>query len=795
MTVADPPISRAPASQQLPAEVSSFIGREQELAGLKQILSESRLLTLTGPGGCGKTRLALRTAGGLRSRFADGIYFVQFAPITDPVFVSRAVSSAVGVRETAGPRQIETLIAALASRRMLLIFDNCEHLIEGCADLAERLLAAGPQLRILATSREPMRIPGEVIWRVPSLSFPDGSPPASLEDLAKSEAVDLFVDRVRSGQSGFCLTSENAPSVLAICRRLEGLPLAIELAAAQTRILTVQQIAQRLDDAVALLGGGSRTLPRHETLQATLDWSYSLLSNAERDLFRRLAVFSGGFGVGAAEGVCAGGYVSRAGVLRHLTSLVEKSLVESQLRDTEARYRLLEPVRQYAHARLLAEEEPDVWRRRHALYFLDLAECAEPELMSGRRAGALRRLLLEQENLRAALAFGRQAADRGGCEHLDLRLAAALLWFWAFRGEVSEGLEWVERALAGGARAGPEIRATALYCAAELAWLAGQNELGQVRAEESIELFRGTGQKRGLAYALQSLPMANGHPLAGASVEESEALFAEVGDEWGSALARGAVDLHALVREGDPGGSGKIRLEDGLERMRALGDGWGAAQMLNMLGDLARSRGDEPAAYACYEESLALLHREAITGTVPSLLNNLGSLALRRGKPRQSLRLFRESLALFREQGDLRGIADCLDGLAAVLVALKHAERAVLLYGSADTLREAIGAEIWPANAMDHERNLGLARGVLGDAAFAMAWASGRLLPWERAVSETLLEDTNAGGSTVAGELELTARESEVAILVSQGLTNRQIGARLVITEGTARLHVKHILQ
>jgi non-specific serine/threonine protein kinase len=782
------------AKHNLPTEVASFIGRERDITAITRLLARTRLLTLTGAGGCGKTRLAVRVAAGMVQGFPDGVWLVQLAPLADSSLVPRAVAAVLGVRGTAGRPLLSTLAAALASRRLLLLLDNCEHLLGASARLAETLLRACPYHRILATSREPLHIPGEVTWRVPSLALPESEPLAALESLAQVESVALFLDRARARQPDFSLTIDNVPSVSAICRYLDGLPLGIELAAAQMGALAPEQVATRLGDSLWLLRGGTRTLPRQETLRATLDWSYALLSETERLLLRRLAVFAGGFSAEAVEGVCSGEGIEQAEVLALLTALVEKSLVEPRVQTRHTRYRLLEPVRQYAFERLAAHGETDGVHRRHAHYFMDLAETVEPALTSGKRGAWIELLAVEQDNLRTALAWSRRAAELNDNE-VGLRLAGALFWFWNFRGEVSEGLDWVEAALARGQGADPAVRAKALYAAAELAWMLGQTAMARARAEESAALFRALGHKRGLAYTLQSLPMTMDHPRASASAAESLRLFEEVGDAWGAAMAMAALDVFALIKDGDPERQGQARPEEALARFRALGDAWGTAQVLNALGDLARSQGDTVGATARYEEALALLRREGLTGSVPSLLHNLGYLALRRGEVRRALHQFRESLALFRDQGDQRGIADCLEGLAGVLGAMQQPERAARLLGTAEALREATGATVWPANATDYGRSLSLVRGQLDEPAFAAAWAGGRVVPPEQAVAEMLAAEPPGDQRGDAHGLELTPRERQVAALVAQGLTNRQIGAALFITEGTARLHVKHILR
>src|SRR5579875_2147363 len=438
------------ASHNLPIELSRFIGREREIADVRRLLagvaSGPRLLTLTGVGGSGKTRLARRVAITLASSFPDGVWLVELAALTEPGLVARALAATLGVREQAGPEGqpplAQTLAVALAPKQLLLVLDNCEHLAGACADLVETLLQSCPDLRILATSREPLRVPGEVTWPVPPLALPPTDRPLPLEDLAQVESVALFVDRARARRPSFTLTLANAPAIIAICRHLEGLPLALELAAAQIGALPPEQLAARLEDPpwapLHLLTGGRRTVPRHETLRATLDWSHALLTDIERTVFRRLAVFSGGFPLEAAEFVCSAEGISPADVCGVLTSLVDKSLLIALTQDSIARFRLLEPVRQYAWEQLRRSGEEVAVRRRHAQAFLALAEAAAPHLRSGGRGPWLARLEAEHDNLRAALTWTLAAPghptvapDRSGAptpadRALGVRLAAAL---------------------------------------------------------------------------------------------------------------------------------------------------------------------------------------------------------------------------------------------------------------------------------------------------------------------------------------------------------------------------------
>lgn len=778
----------------LPAEVASLVGRELQVARLRNLLDHTRLLTLTGPGGVGKTRLALRVATDAQANFPDGVWLVSLASLADSSLVPRAVATALGIRGGGDQPLLATLVTALASRRLLIVLDNCEHLIGAVARLVETLLGACSHLRLVATSRESLRVRGETVWRVPPLDVPstdfEHKPPAP-DSLAEVAAVALFVERVRARRSDFTLTPDNAPVVATICRRLDGLPLAIELAAAQAGTISIAGIALLLGDALSALAGGSRTEPRQETLRAALDWSYALLDEAESTLFRRLAVFAGSFDLAAAEGICAGDGIEPGRILRVLAALVDKSLVEPQVSDADARYHLLEPIRQYGWEHLETEGEADTLHRRHAQFFTTLAETAEPWLMSGRRGSWMERLATEQDNLRSALAWSSRAfqpADR----ELGLRLAAALTFFWALRGAIAEGLDWLEVTLARAGDVSAATRARALYGAGELGWHAGRADLARRRAEESEVLWREMGDKRRLAYTLQSLPMATDHPRAREAVAESLQLFQEVGDPWGTALAWGAADIFPLIRDGDPTGQGAAVLEEGLEVARSVGDDWLIAQRLNFLGDLARGQSRNEEASQRYEEAVDLLRRQDLMGTVPSLLHNLGYVALRGGNNRRARLLFREALGLFRDQGDQRGIADCLDGLAGVLAVMGHEERAAKFFGAAEALREPIATSIWPANMADYQRGVALLRARLDAETLDIAWRAGRERPGEEVLIEALAPEPAVD---LGAQSSLTPREREVSALVARGLTNRQIGAELFITEGTARLHVKHILQ
>jgi predicted ATPase len=428
----------------LPSELSSFVGREKELAEVKRLLESTRLLTLTGSGGCGKTRLALAAASDVVEGFEGGVWLVDLAPLADPSLVPQALASTLGVREQPARLLTETLSDYLGSKKVLVILDNCEHLIETCAELVETLLRSCPELSILATSREALGIAGEVAWPVPSLTLPDLRRLPDIESLPRYEAARLFVERAAAVKPTFALTEQNAPAVVRVCYRLDGIPLAIELAAARTKVLAVEEISERLDGSLGLLASGGRTaLPRHRTLRATMDWSHELLPEDEQTLFRRLTVFAGGFTLEAAESVCAGEDLERDEVLELLSHLVDKSLVTAQEQGGETRYRLLEMVRKYGREKLDRAEEVTEVGRRHADFYVTLAEEAEPELKGGRQVAWLERLETEHDNLRAAM--------RWLLGQVELEEAARLGWalwlFWGTRANFAEGRRAMEQAL------------------------------------------------------------------------------------------------------------------------------------------------------------------------------------------------------------------------------------------------------------------------------------------------------------------------------------------------------------
>ncbi|MGH2389011.1 MAG: ATP-binding protein, partial [Chloroflexota bacterium] len=500
--VAPPPRHALNPRHNLPRALSSLVGREAERREVPALLGEARLVTLTGSGGVGKTRLALAVAGELVDHYPDGVWLVELAAQAEPVLVPGAVAAALDVREEPGRLLTATLQDSLRDRRLLLVLDNCEHLVAACADLAAALLRACPGLRILATSREGLQVSGECLWRVPSLTVPDPGHPLPPELTGSYEAVRLFVARARERRSDFTLNSQNARAVAEICARLDGIPLAIELAAARVGSLAVEGVAARLDDRFRLLTGGPRTaLPRQRTLRAALVWSYDLLSEQEQVLLDSLSVFVGGWTLQAAEAVCGvgGAEGERLGgsadlpdvgtweVLDLLDRLVNKSLVQAEERaGGEVRYALLETVRQYGQERLSAAGDAEATRRRHLAYFLALAEEAAPRLTDPEQGVWLGRLEADHDNLRAALGWARDS----GVAEPALRLAAALWRFWATRGYLSEGRGWLEAVLADSEQRWPTARAMALNGSGILAHHQGEYGRAETLHEESLALRR-----------------------------------------------------------------------------------------------------------------------------------------------------------------------------------------------------------------------------------------------------------------------------------------------------------------
>jgi predicted ATPase len=693
-----PLLSLQAFANNLPQQLTSFIGREREMTEVKRLLSSTRLLTLTGAGGCGKTRLALQVAADLVEEYPDGVWQVELAPLTDPSLVPQTVAKVLGVREEPDRSITETLTDYLQSRNLLLIMDNCEHLITPCSRFADSLLRTCPKLRVLATSREALNLKGEQAYRVPSLLLPEEGSGLSVERLQTCESAMLFKDRARLNQPSFMLTRQNAAAVGQVCRCLDGIPLAIELAAARVRAMPVEQIARRLDDRFHLLKGGSRAeLPHHQTLQALIDWSYSLLSEQERALLRRLSVFAGGWTLEAAEGVCAGEGIEDWEVLDLLTALVDKSLVVYEEHEGTARYRLLETVRQYGREKLAEAGETEAMRRRHLDWFLQLAERAEPELESGEQAEWLRRLEAEHDNLRAALEWS-EGETR-------MRLAGALWRFWMVHNHYTEGQRWLTVALEGNGDAPAALQAKAFAGAGTMAWLQGDYVRAEALHRASLAHYGEAADLKGMAFALNNL--------------------------GAQAINQGNYARATLL------------YEEGVALAREVGDSRITGWLLTNLGEIARCQGNHARARTFYEESLALAQEVQDKHNLSTLLLNLGFVAIVQGNMARARLFLREGISVCREMDDRRMFGSYLVGYAGLLGAEGRPKCAVRLLGAADALHEAIHFTLEGADCMEHERIVAAARNALEEEAFAAAWAEGRAMTWEQAVEYALEEAAN----------------------------------------------------
>jgi predicted ATPase/DNA-binding CsgD family transcriptional regulator len=739
----------------LPTQLTTFIGREREIAEVQRLLGTTRLLTLTGAGGCGKTRLALQVAAEGLDSYPDGAWLVEFAPVTDPALVPKTVAAAVRVPERPGRDMIETLVDALRSKSMLLVLDNCEHLVSACADLAIAVLRACPQVRVLATSREKLTVPGESLWRVPSLSLPEGRRVPPSEDVVRYDAVRLFVDRAKTTVPEFAVTSENAHVVVQVCERLDGIPLAIELAAARVKVLAVEQLAARLDNRFRLLTGGSRAvLPRQQTLQAAMDWSHDLLSEKEKVLFRRLSVFMNGCTLEAVEAVCSASTVDPAHILDLLTQLVDKSLVLVDTHHGEARYRLLEIVRQYGHERLLESEEVESTRRRHRDWYLEWTDRNSSRL---KRDPLLEAIGAEHDNLRAALEF----SIEGNHTEPGLRLVGRLSYFWYVNGDWSEGRKWLDRVLALWGDARTAFMTQPLLGATFLARSQGEYEKARAFAQQGLAIARETASNRYVSFFLFNLGVvALQHDR---DVNRAKALFDE-----STILSRqlGVTDLLA----------------------------WNFAQF----GHIARDSGEYERAASLYEESLAFARQYDENHIIAYALRNIAVLALHARDYARAAARFTESIDMHRAPNWVT--EECLTGMAQIATVERQYERAGRLFGAADALREALGVRRSLVTQIRYDDAVAATRAALGDPAFAIVWGEGRAMTLEQAiefaltVEQTASAKANRAPRTREAKPLLTMREQEVARLVARGLTNRQIAGALAVSARTAGAHVQNIL-
>jgi non-specific serine/threonine protein kinase len=787
----------------LPVQLTSFIGREREIADVERLLLSAHLVTLTGAGGSGKTRLAFQIADSVGETFADGLRLVDLAPLREPTLVPILVVEVLGLRLTANQPLLETLLSFVRSQQLLLILDNCEHLREACAQLAQELLSQSPELRILATSREPLAIAGETIYPVSGLAWPSFN--TKLEDnpqnLMQYDAVRLFVERARTISPNFKITPENARSTAEICRRLDGLPLALELASARINVLTVQEIAARLNDRFALLTSVQRTgiEPRHHTLRAAIDWSYELLPVDEQVLLRRLAVFVAGCTLDTVEAICTGEGISAEHTLDCISSLVSKSLVMADtIGRAQARYRLLETIREYALERLDEAGEARRLRGRHLDLFLARAEEAAPKLNDAYQQLWLNWLEGEHDNLRSALAW---ALESGRIE-AGLRIAISISRFWEIRGYVPEGLAWFERLLAHADKSVSQVvHANALVFASFFAMFFGNASAATAYGQEAVALAEAAGDEGNPILILALGSLASGARAAGdyqTAFTIGERGIQLMRDSSGSPyyLSMGLLAQGDIAIELGYYDAARALLGEGLTLAREAGDAYRIAHAFNSLGDLARCEGNYAEARTAYENSVTLLRDLAAQHDLASILRNLGRTCLLLGDVERADALFRESLAAHQTEQNTPGMTECMIGLAAAAVVRGWVAAGARLLAAAVALRGERAASVWPAKRMEVEPYLDLAKAGLTEAEFQTEQAAGRAMSLEQAVNYAQNlplkpEIAPANKETPDG---LTGRECEIAALIGQGKTNGEIANELVLSKRTVESHVSKIL-
>jgi predicted ATPase/DNA-binding SARP family transcriptional activator len=783
-------IFEAQPATNLPVPLTSFIGREKAVEEILRLLSKNRLVTLTGPGGVGKTRLAIQSSNKLLDQFKDGVWWVELAPLTDETFVPQALAKSLGVRDIPNQSLNETLSNFLRSKQLLLVLDNCEHLIAGCAQLADRLLSTCPTLKILTTSREALGLTGEDIWYVPILSLPDPQRISLTDLLMQYEAIRLFVERAGAVRSDFSLTERNALAVAQVCQRLDGMPLAIELAAARVKMMSVGEIAKRLDDRFDLLTVGSRTaLPRHQTLRAAVDWSHELLTEPEQILFRKLAVFAGGFTLEAAEAVTAGGNVLRSQVTDFLGQLINKSLVtvEARSENTEARtrYGMLETIREYAREKLMESGEKHLLCTRHLEFFVTFTEHAQYQLHAAEQKLWYSRLEDDHDNLRAALAWALQdrAIEKG------MRIVGALRWFWWIRGYWSEGREWAVQFISqpeGQART--YVRGQAIGAAGDFLYELGDLVAGEAHLRESMSIGRELGDA---GKTLVGLGIFNAAYIAWAyQRQDLDEARRELGDGL-SAMENApphvqwiTAGLHAFLAitfnlQGDYIGA-REHSEKSMNLSRAIGDRYMLAYPLRELGSSLARQGRLAEAKRHYQEALALERELNNRKNTAVLLRALSAIACLEGdyhEARATLEaglvlsrelawqqgigrmlyslafaeqlaghivrageLYKESLPLCIAYGDKIDVVSMLDGIAQLAALRGNFENAAHLFGASAQGGETDNSALWYVMRPEHERWIQLVRESLGGERFAALEQAGHILALEQAIEFALQE-------------------------------------------------------
>ena len=692
----------------LPHPLTSFIGREQVIVELKVLLGRTRSLTLTGAGGCGKTRLGVEVAAESVQGFADGVWLVELAALQDPGLVPKAVAIVLGVKEQAGKSLTQALTEAIAPKHMLVLLDNVEHVLGACALLVDSVLRACARIVILVTSRERLGIAGELTYRVPSLSVPDPKKDTTPEQISTFESARLFIERARLQRPHFALTNDNAPALASICHRLDGIPLAIELAAPRVRSMSVEELSKRLDQRFGLLTGGSRTaLPRHRTLRSLIDWSYDLLSNAEKALLNRVSVFSGSWTFEAAEQVCIGADVEVAEVLDLLTSLVDKNLAFTKEDSGATRFGLLESVRHYARDQLRESGEEAHVQRLHFDSYLALGQVALTNFKGAGQQDWLARTETEHDNFRAALSW---SLTPGGDAASGLRLAVMLGWFWAVRGHLAEGSNWFAKLLAAvPSEEASLVRARGLVGAAVIVSQQGDDAQAKTLYEAALSLYRELGDREGTGYALRSL-------------------------------------ANVVLAQGDFS-SARALYEESLVIARELGDIHTVGGLLGAIGEVAGEQGDYPAARKLLEECLAVHRERGDRWTQAWTLARLGRVVHGVGDDPVARDLFRQALTIQQELGDQWGIAWFLEGMAPVALTLSGAGPAARIWGAAERLRNEIGAPMPAADRPRYDRQVAAARlAARDDATLDTAWREGGAMTLQQAMQYALdLDEATVG--------------------------------------------------
>jgi predicted ATPase/DNA-binding CsgD family transcriptional regulator/tetratricopeptide (TPR) repeat protein len=846
--------ARQAGKHNLPIQLTSLVGREAAITTATALIRrpEVRLLSMIGTGGIGKTRLAIAVATELLEDFSDGISFVGLAPLRDPNMVLPTIAHTLGLKESESEPVADRLHTYLRDKQLLLVLDNFEHLMPAAHVIGE-LLTSSPRLTLLVTSREVLHLSAERQFSVPPLAVPDCKHVAHVQSLTQYPALDLFMQRAQAVKHEFHLHESNAQVLAEICSRLDGLPLAIELAAARIGMLSPQALLARLDHRLQVLTHGPSDLPeRQQTLRQTIQWSYELLKPEEQRLFQRMSVFASGATLEAIEAVCEALGDEKGKVFDGVASLLDKSLLQqTEQEDEEPRFMMLETIREYGLEELATNGEMEAARHAHAAYFLELAEQAEPKLYGAGDEMWLEHLEREHDNLRIAL---RWLLERGQAEQgiedgreMALRLAGALQWFWQVRGHLNEGRTFLEQALMGCKEVASPVWAKALFAAAQLAHFQGDDSQAETLLEESLTLYRELQDIAGVAFSLHFLgrvARTRGNLVAARSLyKEALALWKELGDKKQIAYSLEILAMldnlqgkytraHALCEEslaiqrelGNKVGISDVLLQlawniflsqghlatvhsligESLVLSKEMGDKRGNADCCYLSGHIALSQDDAFTARALAEEGLLLYREVGVRKNIAQSLSLLGRTVALQYDYTAARALFEESLCIAREIGDKQNSTFYLEGLASVVAAQGEPVWAARLWGSAEALRESMGVPISPVERTTYERTVEDVRGQLNEKAFATAWDEGRSMTPEQALSEkgqTTVPILTSSGQTLSSPMKLsatyldglTAREVEVLRLVAQGLTDEQVAEQLVISRHTVNSHLKAI--